>query len=72
MPYSSKNETAFKWQPGLSHGCQVHAVLCADAEVVEVVRRIFMICQHTLDPGLALRTCIADQCWPKSWSNIIM
>ena len=34
-----EEETACRWQPGLGHGCRVHAVSSADAEVVEVVRK---------------------------------
>ena len=60
MTMTSEEETAFKQQPGLRHGCQVHTVASA-AEVVEVVRK-FAICQHALDPGLMLHTHIADQC----------
>ena len=35
----SEEETACRWQPGLRHGCQVHAVWSVDAEVVEAVRK---------------------------------
>ena len=36
----SEEETACRRQPGLRHGCQVHAVLSADAEVVEAVKKL--------------------------------
>ena len=59
----SEEETAFKRQPGLRRGCRVHAVSSADGEAaVGGGTRLGVICQHALDPGLALRARIADQC----------
>ena len=34
-----EEETVCRQQPGLGHGCHMHAVSSADAEVVEAVRK---------------------------------
>ena len=61
----SEEETAFKRQPGLRRGCRVHAVSSADGEAA-VGGELGVICQHALDPGLALRARVAD----KSYVNL--
>ena len=63
---TSKEETACRRQPGLRCGCQVHAASSADAEaaVGGGKRSGSFRCGwlQALDPGLTLRTHIADQC----------
>ena len=56
MLYSSKDEMAFKRQPGLRHGCRVYAISPVDAEVAVgggsgQENCVGIICQHALDPG---------------------
>ena len=64
----SEEETAFKRQPGLRCSCRMHAVSSTNGEVaVGGGTHLGVICQHALDPGLALHAHIADQCWPKTW-----
>ena len=43
---TSKEETACRRQPGLRHGCQVHAVLSVGGGGSG--QKIFVLCQHTL------------------------
>ena len=51
-------------QPGLRHGCWVHAVSSVGGGGSS--QKNFVICQHTLDPGLMLHARIAD----KSYVNL--
>ena len=55
----SKDMMACRRQPDLRHGCQVHAVLSADAEVVEAVRKILQFVSMPIPWWLTLHAHIA-------------
>ena len=56
----SEEETAFKRQPGLRHGCRVHTVSSADGEAaIGGGTCLGVICQYALDlTHTALLNCI--------------
>ena len=82
MATMSEEETVCRQQPGLRHGCWVHAALSADAEAAVVGGKWSGSFRcgwlQALDPGLALHAHIADKSYlnlakQKFWSsNILM